>query len=546
MLFNKRQNGILMFEIFEKNNSIIPKVDEFPKYNGNYISKDHLEFNIYNQRLSFNSSHTKDCEKGCFLKITYYSNISKNLEIDGTEFSILNRIWDEEEFNPQITNIPLNEYIFSYFDETTVNNHFYSIFIPYETNNIFIEIHGKNILGYFKEGIIKINTQKISDGTKKLFDKCEEKMIIKLNKDDSELNSFKGKYISFAFRKDINDNYSFYYFRILHQNLINYMIYPLDTNKENFCETNNKKCYFLLKNEYNDYSNKIVIYGYGENDVSYNAFYMNETDYYSENLNLDNLNKIKEIESFNGYLSLDLKANEHFVLVEIESNAIENKYLTIITSFYSQSNSSSIDIYSYQLYYLSESLLQQFDLYQNPLLKYRILINNTKGEGIICFKKIYDNNNNFIYFEKQRIYSFSISNKTNFFIKANTNLTFKAKIIYDISNKVIKELNYQHNFDSIDSNKEEAFPLIYFIKDVKYNGININFNFKFDIIDNIYNNLIIKGYGLDYSEISLIKNKKDINNIDFPNEIKGKYDNITNSGSIELSNEFIKTKHNEN
>ena len=135
MLFNKRQNGILISKIIEKNKSKIPKEDEFPKYNESDMqSNDYLEFNIYNQKLSFNSSRTEKCENGCFLLITYYSNISKSLEINGTEFSILSRIWDEEEFESQINIIPLNEYIFGFFDEYTVNIHYYSVFIPYESN----------------------------------------------------------------------------------------------------------------------------------------------------------------------------------------------------------------------------------------------------------------------------------------------------------------------------------------------------------------------------------------------------------------------------
>ena len=43
-------------------------------------------------------------------------------------------------------------------------------------------------------------------------------MIITLNKMNIELDSFKGKYISFAFKKDINDTYSYYYFRVLQKN----------------------------------------------------------------------------------------------------------------------------------------------------------------------------------------------------------------------------------------------------------------------------------------------------------------------------------------
>ena len=253
ILFNKRQNGILISKIIEKNNKIIPKINEFPKYNGNdVLSEDYLEFNIYNQKLNFNYSQTKKCEEGCFLLITYYSNISNSLEINGTEFSLLSRILDEDLF-PQITNIPLDEYIFSFFDDTSVNIHYYSVFIPYETDNIYIEIeiNGKNIFVYSKQGITKINSKKITDETKKLFEEYQNKIIIKLNKEDIGLSSFKGKYVSFAFENDNNDNddnHSFYYFRILQKNPENnYIIYPLDTNKENICETNNNKCYFVLK-----------------------------------------------------------------------------------------------------------------------------------------------------------------------------------------------------------------------------------------------------------------------------------------------------------
>ena len=537
MLFNKRQNGILISKIIEKN-SDVPKMDKFPKYNiDDEISKDYLDFNIYNQRLSFNSSYTEKCEKGCYLLITYYSNISNSLELDGTEFSLLCRIWDEEELISQIINIPLNEYIFGFFDKTTINIHYYTIFIPYDADNVYIELHGNNINAFFKEGIDKIDTTNISNNTKKLFYKCQNKMIIKLNPEDIGLDSFKGLYISFAFEKDSININSYYYFRILQQNSENnYMLYPLDTNKENYCKTNNSICYFLLKNEYNELSNKFVIYGLGKNDASYKLFYMNDKEYYSKNLNLDQLKEIKNIQSFNNFIILDLKMKEHFILIEVKPNEEEN--FTFISNFYNPSNSSSIDIYSYQLYHLSEKQYQQFTLKENPYIKYRVLINNTKGEGYIYFNQTCDSINNNIHITEQKIYSFSFSNKTSFSIYAENNLTYNIKIIHEISNEVIKELNYQYNFEKIDLNKD-IFPLIYFIKDVKYNGISINFFFKFKDSNKAYNNLIIKGIELDYSEISLIKEKKDIEQIDFTNGIKGKYDNITNNGRIDLSNELI-------
>ena len=83
MLFNKIQNGILISKIIIKNNeTTIQNVTQFPKNNENKIlTNEYLDFNIYSQNLRFNSSHTEKCKEGCYLLITYYSNISKSLEI---------------------------------------------------------------------------------------------------------------------------------------------------------------------------------------------------------------------------------------------------------------------------------------------------------------------------------------------------------------------------------------------------------------------------------------------------------------------------------
>ena len=50
---------------------------------------------------------------------------------------------------------------------------------------------------------------------------------------------------------------------------------------------------------------------------------------------------------------------------------------------------------------------------------------------------------------------------------------------------------------------------------------------------------------MDYSEISSIKDKKDIKILNFENKVEGKFDNITNVGTIELNNNLIKTKYKE-
>ena len=44
---------------------------------------------------------------------------------------------------------------------------------------------------------------------------------------------------------------------------------------------------------------------------------MNDTDYYSTDLNLDNLNETKEIISFNNYLSFDMESDENYALNQV-------------------------------------------------------------------------------------------------------------------------------------------------------------------------------------------------------------------------------------
>ena len=76
MLHNKRNNGKLF-------GLIKPKDEVSSPFNSlEYLKNENnneLEFNEHTQKLSFNSSHTKKCNKGCYLLMTYY-----NENINGT------------------------------------------------------------------------------------------------------------------------------------------------------------------------------------------------------------------------------------------------------------------------------------------------------------------------------------------------------------------------------------------------------------------------------------------------------------------------------
>ena len=122
---------------------------------------------------------------------------------------------------------------------------------------------------------------------------------------------------------------------------------------------------------------------------------MNNTNYYSKNLCKLEINENKKEKKFNSYLNPNLKTNEDFILILIESNSKEEENLIIISRLYSQTNTLYIDIYSYQLFYFSETTIQQFSLIENPSIEYKIINNNTEGKGNISFSKICDDKYSF-------------------------------------------------------------------------------------------------------------------------------------------------------
>ena len=363
ILHNKRIYGQLIGKIIKKNGiNDISNNKLFPKYNEFNSSKENLEFDEYKKELRFYSFQTNGCEEGCYLLLTYYCENLKFLNSTGAEYTLLNRIWDEEDFISQIINIPLKEYIFGMIDNTTINTHFYSVYIPEETENITIEIHTENIISYARKGIKNINMFKPTKYSIKLIsnEELEDNLIININKKKLNLKSYKGQYISFSFeKKDLDDkSFSYYYFRILQPNSQNNMImYPPDTNKAHLCQTQEingiKACYFILKNDYKELLNNIVIHGFGKYKIYYTIYEMNNTD--DDSIDLKNLNQsaLNKTNLEVSYFEYREKKEVNFILIELKSNNYNN--ITLITNFNKLNNMTQIfDLYSYQLFYLKK------------------------------------------------------------------------------------------------------------------------------------------------------------------------------------------------
>ena len=553
MLNNKWQNGVLIGTIIKKGN--ISEDDNkninnyFPKYNNIYSvnNNENLYFNEYSQKLIFNSSQTSFCEKGCYLLITYYSPKFNITTIKGIEFTLLSKIWDKEEFVPQIVNIPLNEYIFGSFEYSSIIVHYYSIYIP-ENNTITIEIQGTNNIAILaKLGQKKINFLSLKEGTiflkYDIYNTDNFKLIIDLNRTKLGIDTFENQYITFAFvlnYYEIN-TFSNYYFRILQQNSNeNYLIYPLDTNKANICKTvkmdeNNYTCFFLVSNNYKELDSPSVIYAYGIKGIKYKLWEIELSDYYSININkIVNLTTILSRDG--GYYKIFPKNNS--LLIQLTSDSEE--ILTVLYNYYGKFLSiPSLNIYSYQLFFLQNLTL--LDIYFAPVLsnQYRIFINTTRGIGHLSF----NDNENETLISGNIFYSFYIPEDIKIIhIDSLRNLIFNIKMNNQILNVIMEEIHFGYSRKNIKNNTN---TIIYYIKDVYNQGLDINFYFN-DF--NYDTGMRIRGYNIEYNTIKSINDETQLEFLLLYYHyiaINGSYDIFTKKGLLVIDKESNDDNENE-
>ena len=548
ILNNKRYNGRLFSQLIpkkkENETEIFNNIEFYPKEE----KDEYLKYNEYSQKITFDSEQTNICTDGCYLLITYcsiYFNQEKR-KILGTDFTLLSRIFDqEEEFRSQIVNIPLNEYILGSFESSSVKIHYYSFYIPKKTEKITLEININYIGVFIKRGIKKMNIINVSPLEKQYLGK----FIYDLVPQYFKLESFEDEYITFGFSNYLQIDKSHYYFRILlRQSTKNdYIIYPLDSNKANICtatkikkENNFYSCFFFIDNLYKDLYNDLFIYAYGSEHVKYRTWIpgKNEDDYYSINLNELNYKNITSKEE-NIYFNIDKSFynDSNFILISIESKKVDN--LTVLLNFYDNINFfPPIQIYSYQFIYLYDNEILSFDFSKISQKLYRILINSTYGNGEIAFEP----SSNFLnqyntLITGNRPLSYDITSELNnisiFNNKENnrndTNeLLFNIKIVYELENSTYEELY----LDNVYNKMTKTFPIRFCLRDIKNQGADVNFYFYNENKED----LIIKGYIIKYDLMKITSEKTSLP-IEYGGKFDGRFDNRTDQGLIILERE---------
>jgi len=530
MLNNKRQNGEL-FGLIKNKEGINPyNINEYIKN-----KKDNkLEFNEHTQKLSFNSEITKNCKKGCYLFLTFSNKNDKSQkQLIGNEYTLLVRIWDVDDYRPQIINIPFNEYIFGTFEGNSFISHYYSFFIPQGTEEIIIQIDSNYVEGFFEEGKKKLITFKKNINNLNLTD---EKVIIKFTKND--LKNYIGKEISLAFRSRnfFENNFSFYDFRILilKENDI-YLIYPLDTNIENICLPEKYKnqtiktkyryyCYVLLSNKFKEFYYKFSLSTSNQND-NYKISFYND---YTREIKIKAKSFVSDRFFFYGNLTS--------ILFKFEFE--DNKPKIICSTFFNDKDLNYPQIYSPKIYRLyNTSKVFNFNL--------------NKGNCFLIFKLIYGRGNiildnyptieiNENYFEKLITIPFSEVKDITFESREEEEFIFYIKLEYVSQQFEKKEINYNESMNEILLNTN--FPLFYYIKYNNQDNLDINFRIINIKDKKATTDITIEGYILSKTNLKTIL---DGDLIQLKESITGQYDKIFKNGLLQI-NETIINKYVDN
>ena len=538
MLHNKRFYGELTAKIINKDeidtkdlfNSSIYPIDTLNDTNlTNITNITNLNYNPHNLKLSYNYKNTSNCDKGCYILITYKQVKSEgDYPIIGYEFTLLSRSWTISDFTSKVVDIPFNEYALGAFEKDSITHHFYSVPIPDDADKIIIQIEGNYIDCFVGEGRKAINTMKIRDNDRNL-QIINNQNVITLNVKD--LN-FKDKAISFAFRsKDyFADIFSFYYFRVLYAQKDKILYFPLDSQLGNICipekdnNTNLCHCHLMFTNNFNELSTKFSVTSSNQGEyfkiyltkVYKNGTYYNDSTDYIYIHDIDN--KENEIEYY-------------FFTFEFQNEEIKG----IISSFSERVEYYYPQIYSTQMFYLIGSIKKCFyKVVNNYTLVYQYIYGSSDITGAVevsflNYNEFYTGRN---FRGKPFVLDIDSNTKNiNYRITSGKELVFSFKLEYNMRNKGIIELKSGEARSQL--MERGSFPLYYYLK-IKYeNFIKLDVNLRLNSYDDsiLKNNFDIKGYLLDEETIKRVINGE---YIQLRNPINGTYSNRFKIGFLEI------------
>ena len=533
ILNNKRKGGFLYAQIINRTMDItnITK-DIFPK-NNKEKEDEYIVNKRTTQKLIITSNDTYYCYDGCYLLITFCSkNAFQEEPIYGGLHTLLPKFWDDIQVVTQLTQIYFNEQISGTF-ENYIKKHYYYLFIPKDVDYLIIEIKGNNMKALLGEGKIIINNKndKIYEIISENNDKSED--IVYLYCHDLKTDSFKEKYISLSFSenyKSINNDLSYYSFRILKGYNSNIQIFSLDSDHQNICKPSNMtthfSCFYLLKNDYNELSFPMTIHAFTEYQnslVSIKGRLINKNDLYNiNNINLEDLEiNYSDVNSIT--LAEKYKISESYSMI-FEFSINENYNIKIISTILNN-YLNDLTLYSPLLCYNGDTKPIEYDLNMN----YIISIKNIKGTDSAQYTT-----HTAVFLYENQIVNFAISSRFKIFRIKKQNLISFIKLTNPEENEILPQINFGYTTNFITLDKPN--PVFYYLKFQQIRSLEINFYFsdiKKQDCDFKYN--IQGAISFNYDIIKSISN----NQAALENPITGIYNNYTNIGFIKFNSKYI-------
>ena len=530
MLHNKRLYGILYAKVIEKkdiNDTELNNISNYPTNITSDIDSKYLDYNPHSLQLKYKFEDTSNCLDGCYILITYEQKLSEgDFPLIGYEFTLLSRAWNYTDYIPQIVEIPFNEYLIGAFEKGSISQHYYSFFIPDEAEKIIFQIEGNYIEGYYGEGRQKINTMRPLGNIQKL-EIINNQNVITLNKNQF---NFTDKAITIAIRPIdyFTDVFSFYYLRILYIKEGDKIYFPIDSNLGNLCLpeydniSNTYNCYSIFKNNYNELATRFSVSSSNMNEyfkIKVTKFFKNGTTCNEENEFV--------------FIYNDFSNDVDFYLFKYEFNNGEIK--NIISSLCDNIQNINPQIYSSQMFYIFNfTKISYFKLKYNYTVNYKYIHGAVSASGImdisfLNFKSFYSSRN-----FRGKPFSIDLDRDVfNISFKMKNNeLLFYFRLIYNMRNKGIEEIQSGETKSIIMT--KGSFPLYYYlkIKDEKY--INLDINLRLNSFDDavMKNNFDIKGYLLNEDSI---KRKVEGEYIKLPTAKDGFYSNRYKVGLLQIN-----------